>query len=143
MDTEFRINFLRVRMSFTDPRAMRGLSKFEPVTVVIVDRDRMVREGFRLQLQRIQGVTVIGVASNGREAHFVISDLKPRRAIIEVALPVRNGIDVAAEIHELHPRIGLIMLTACLKHEYVVRSFRAGARGYVFKEGPPGELELA
>src|SRR5216117_3996942 len=102
----------------------------------------MVREAFRLLLERIR-ISVIGTVGNGRDAIFVISDLQPKLAFIDMLLPIRSGIDVAAEIHRQHPSIGLIILTSHPNDDYVARSFKAGVSGYVCKGGPPTELELA
>ena len=118
-----------------------GLNE-EPITTVIVDDDYMVREGFRLLLES-RGVKVLGTTGNGRDAIFLVADLRPRLALIDIQLLCCNGIDIAAEIHKQYPCVGLIMLTAHLRQEYVLRSFRVGAKAYVYKGGSPIELELA
>lgn len=112
------------------------------ITAVIVDDDGMVREGLRLQVER-RGIHVVGEAANGRDAMFVITDRQPRVALIDINLPIRNGIDVAAEVHALYPAVGVIMLADSLRHDHVVRSFRSGAAGYVCKGRPPEELDFA
>lgn len=115
----------------------------DQVTVVVVEDDEMVREWICLALQRLEGVKVLGAAANGRDAASVVGKLQPALAILDLGLPDRNGIDVASEIHRRHPSIGVIMLTGHNQHDEVVRSFKAGAKGYVSKAGHPGELEIA
>jgi DNA-binding NarL/FixJ family response regulator len=113
-----------------------------PITAILVDDDGMVREGFRLQVER-HGIAVIGEAANGRDAVFLIADRQPSVALIDISLPIRNGIEVAAEVHQSYPAIGLIMLSDSRRHGDVVRSFKAGAAGYVCKGRPAEELAFA
>jgi DNA-binding NarL/FixJ family response regulator len=112
------------------------------ITAVIVDDEGMVREGFRLQIER-SGIHVVGEATNGRDAMFVIADRQPNVALIDINLPIRNGIEVAAEVHRLYPPVGLIMLADSVRRDLVVRSFKAGAAAYVWKGRPAEELGFA
>ena len=114
-----------------------------PITVVIADDDEMIRDLLCLLLQRIQGVSIVGQAGDGHHAGAIIAELQPQIAIIDIHLPRRSGIDVAAEIHRKCPAIGLILLTGYPDYQLVVRSFKAGAKAFVFKGRPAEEIEFA
>jgi len=105
----------------------------QDIRLLIVDDHDMIVEGFALLLERLPLVTVVGVAANGRDAITYVEQLQPNMVLLDISLPFRNGIDVAEEIAALYPDVRVIMLTAHREREHVVRSLRAGARGYVFK----------
>ena len=119
------------------------MSDERQTTVVVVEDDHMVRDWICVALRRLKAVTVIGEAANGRKAISVVDKLKPDIVILDIGLPQQNGIDVALEIHQRYPQIGVIMLSGHAQHDDVMRSFKAGARGYVSKAGHPAELEIA
>src|SRR6188768_520386 len=80
------------------------------------------------------GVEVVGEASNGREA------LKPDMAILDVAMPMLNGIEVTAQAMKAFPELKVIILSMYADESYVVRALTAGARAYLLKEATEEDL---
>ena len=111
--------------------------------VVLVDDDTMIAEGFGALLKQAAGVEVVGIASDGSSAINVVERSLPDLVILDIHLPVRNGMDACAEIHKRHPNIGIIMFTAYDDEEDVIGSLQAGARGFVSKRADFSELIAA
>src|SRR5689334_6909672 len=92
------------------------------ITIVLADDHAMVADGFCELLQKLPRVFVVGTAKNGREVISKVETLQPSIVLLDIELPILNGIDAAAEIHHRFPSIGIIMLTAYPWHDYVLRS---------------------
>jgi DNA-binding NarL/FixJ family response regulator len=86
------------------------------------------------------GVEVVGEASNGREALKLIETLKPDMAILDVAMPMLNGIEVTAQAMKAFPDLKVIILSMYADESYVVRALTAGARAYLLKEATEEDL---
>ena len=110
-----------------------------PVHIVIADDHAIVRQGLRALLENEQ-FEVVGEASNGQEAVQLVEKLHPAVAVLDVAMPVLNGIDAAREISKLNPRTKTILLTMLTDDQYVLESLRAGVKGYVLKSNTSDEL---
>jgi len=118
------------------------MSPSKKIKVVLVDDDEMVRQGIQLLLEK-DGITVTGQASNGYEALFIVAQVKPDIALVDVDLPQLNGIEVAFRIRRTHPKIAVIMLSGHRQHDEVVRALKIGAMGYVWKGSDFSELRFA
>ncbi len=114
----------------------------QKITTVLVDDDEMVREGIQLLLER-EGISVLAQAANGREALTLVKQHQPQIALLDIFLPLVNGIELAGRIRKDYPKTSPIMLSAHRDHDSVVRSLKAGAKGYVWKGGSFSELALA
>jgi two-component system, NarL family, response regulator NreC len=110
------------------------------VRILLADDHGIVRRGMRALLDTEPGVEVVGEASNGREALKLIETLRPDMAILDVAMPMLNGIEVAAQAIKLDPELKVIMLSMYADEAYVVRALTAGARGYLLKEATEDDL---
>jgi two-component system, NarL family, response regulator NreC len=110
------------------------------VRILLADDHGIVRRGMRALLDTEPGVEVVGEASNGREALKLIETLRPDMAILDVAMPMLNGIEVAAQAMKLDPELKVIMLSMYADEAYVVRALTAGARGYLLKEATEDDL---
>jgi two-component system response regulator NreC len=86
------------------------------------------------------GVEVVGEAANGREALKAIETLRPDMAILDVAMPMLNGIEVTAQAVKMMPELRVIILSMYADESYVVRALTAGARGYLLKEATEEDL---
>ena len=113
------------------------------VTVLVVDDQRLVREGIASLLDIQPGVTVIGTAVNGQEAVEKAESLTPDVILMDVRMPVMDGITATIEIRQNLPNCQVLMLTTFDDEEYIVRSLQAGARGYLLKDIPATDLAQA
>jgi len=100
--------------------------------VLLADDHQIVRQGLRAILVAA-GHEVIGEASDGREALKLARTLNPDIAVLDLSMPLLNGLDAAREIRRLAPDIKIILLTMYTDKGYVLQALRAGARGYVVK----------
>jgi len=107
--------------------------------VVLADDHVLVRQAVKGELEQ-QGCAVVGEASDGQEAVQLCSKLLPDIAVLDVSMPVLNGIDAALEIAKTSPRTGVILLTMHTDDEFILRGLRAGVRGYVLKTRTMSDL---
>jgi DNA-binding NarL/FixJ family response regulator len=113
------------------------------VTVLVVDDQRLVREGIASLLDIQEGIQVIGQAMDGREAIDKAETLAPDVILMDVRMPVMDGILATAHISRQLPGCRIIMLTTFDDEEYIVKSLRAGAVGYLLKDIPASQLAQA
>ena len=114
----------------------RWIGDRSDVTVLVVDDQRLVREGIASLLDIQDGIQVIGQAVNGQEAIEKALALNPDVILMDVRMPVLDGILATAQIHRQLPGCRVIMLTTFDDEEYVIKSLRAGAVGYLLKDIP-------
>lgn len=110
--------------------------------ILIADDHSLVREGFRSLLER-QGFTVVGEAEDGREATRLAQELRPDVAILDLTMPLLNGLDATREIARISPRTKTILLTVHTEDQYVLQGLHAGIRGYVLKSQATADLVQA
>lgn len=113
------------------------------ITIFIADDHAVVRDGLQTMLEAQGDLKVIGHAANGHEAVSQITQLCPDIAIVDLAMPELNGIDVTKEVIKASPSIGVIILSMYSTREYILQSLRAGALGYVLKESAGVEVVRA
>ena len=116
-----------------------------PVTVLIADDQAMVREGFGALLAAQQDLTVVGHDADGREAVSEVVRLRPDVVLMDVRMPVLNGLEATAEIvsRRLDPPSRILMLTTFDIDDYVYEALRLGASGFLLKDAPADELVRA
>src|SRR3954453_14285452 len=112
------------------------------VRVMLADDHEMVRQGLRVLLER-EGFEVVAEAPDGREAMKLCEIHRPEVAILDLAMPLLNGVDAAREIIKTPPRIKVILLTMHTEDHLILESLRAGVTGYVLKTKASGELVQA
>jgi two-component system response regulator NreC len=113
------------------------------IRILIADDHGIVRAGLKLLLNRISGTEVVAEASDGREAVRLAKAFQPDIALIDVAMPLLNGLDAARQIARENPRTGIIVLSMYMDESYILRALDAGARGYLIKDNADDELENA
>ena len=113
------------------------------VTVLVVDDQRLVREGIASLLHIQEGISVVGQAVNGQEAVEKALAMSPDVVLMDVRMPVMDGIVATAQLHRQLPGCQVIMLTTFDDEEYIVKSLRAGAVGYLLKDIPASQLARA
>ncbi len=110
-----------------------------PLRILLADDHVIVRQGFRALLERA-GFEVVGEADNGLQAIELAGKLRPDVAVLDLAMPILNGIDAAREIRKASDQTKLILLTMHTQKKFVLESLRAGIRGYVVKSTAACEL---
>ncbi|WP_318412812.1 response regulator transcription factor [Photobacterium leiognathi] len=106
----------------------------QTIKVVIVDDHQVVIDGFMARLQLEPDIDVIGTASNGIEALEVISQLDPDVILMDISMPIMNGIDATAQIKKQYSDAKVLMLTMHDNREYIMKVMQVGAMGYMLKE---------
>lgn len=110
------------------------------ITVLLADDHIMVRDGLRYILEAAGDIQIIALASNGKEAVALASANCPNIAVIDISMPVMDGIEAARQILKVCPHTRIVMLSMYHTGEYVQRALKAGAFGYVLKDGAGHEL---
>jgi two-component system response regulator NreC len=110
--------------------------------IILADDHAVVREGLRILLER-EGFEVAADASDGREAIRLCETHHPEVAVLDIAMPLLNGIDAAREITKSDSRTKVVLLTMHTEDHLVLESLRAGATGYVLKSKASSELVQA
>ena len=112
------------------------------VTVLIADDHQIVRQGLKALLER-EGFKVLGEAANGQEAVQMAEELHPDVAVLDLAMPILNGIDATREILRASPKTKSILLTMHTDRRYILEGLRGGAKGYVMKTHAADDLVRA
>jgi len=115
----------------------------DPITILIVDDQRLIREGIASLLDIQEGVAVVGTAVNGQEAIDRALALTPDVVLMDVRMPVMDGVTATAHLKKLLPASQVLMLTTFDDDEYIVKSMQAGASGYLLKDIPAADLAQA
>src|SRR4051794_36773592 len=113
------------------------------VRVLVVDDQRLMRDGIASLLSIQPGVAVVGTAANGQEALEQAEALKPDVILMDIRMPVMDGVAATAEVHRRLPGCKVLMLTTFDDEEYVAEALRAGAGGYLLKDIPAADLAQA
>jgi DNA-binding NarL/FixJ family response regulator len=113
------------------------------VRVLVVDDQRIVREGLSLLLRTTPGVELVGAAENGRQALDLIAELAPDVVLMDLGMPELDGVEATRAVRENHPGVQVIVLTTYSDDEPVFAALRAGARGYLTKDAEADELARA
>lgn len=115
----------------------------DPIRVVIADDHPIVRSGLTALLGSLDGIEVVGVATNGREAVDQARQLRPDVLVLDLQMPDLDGFAAAREIAQVAPLVAVLVLTMFADDDSVFAAMRAGARGYVVKGAEQGEIERA
>ncbi len=107
--------------------------------VLLADDHALVRQGLKAFLER-QGFQVVGEASNGEEALRMAVKTQPNIVIMDISMPVLNGLDAARELQKSFPKTKVTLLTKHDVDQYVAEAFRVGVRGYVLKSQVADDL---
>lgn len=110
------------------------------ITILIVDPHIVVRHGLSKWLEAIPDLDVVGLAADGQEGLQLCGALRPDVVLMDIAMPVLNGVEAIAQIRETWPEIAVIAFTATVDGEVVNAAFAAGAMGYLLKDVTPEVL---
>ena len=112
------------------------------IRVVLVDDEPLLRHGLRMILEGAPGISVIGEAGNGKEGVELILAEEPDVVLMDIRMPVMDGIEATAQLHSLAGarNIPVVMLTAFDTDEFILHALRAGAVGFLLKTTAPEAL---
>lgn len=110
------------------------------IEIIIVDDHGLLRAGLKNIIEQKANMQVIGEASDGREGIKIVSKLLPDVVVIDVAMPGLNGIEATKQIHKNNPEIKIIGLSMHSGKQFIQGMFKAGAHGYLLKDGDSDEL---
>lgn len=106
----------------------------EPIRVLLVDDQRLMREGLRTLLELHRDLRVVGEAGDGHEAEDLTDQLRPRVVLMDLRMPRLDGVTATQRIKQRWPEVQVLVLTTFDDDELVFRSIEAGASGYLLKD---------
>lgn len=113
------------------------------IDLLLVDDHAMVRRGLQVFLSTQPDIKVIGEASNGREALERTAELHPDIILMDLHMPVMDGIETAKQLRISHPQVKIIVLTSFSDQDHVLPAIRVGIKGYLLKDIEPEALVVA
>jgi two-component system, NarL family, response regulator NreC len=113
------------------------------IRILLADDHGVVRKGLRFLLERQAGVEIVGEAADGREAVRLAESLEPDIVIMDIAMPLLNGIEATAQMVKRNPGLGVIILSMHSDEDYLLSALNAGAKGYLLKESAEVDLVRA
>ncbi|MGW0737648.1 response regulator [Streptomyces sp. NPDC002851] len=111
-----------------------------PVRVLLADDEEMIRHGVRLILRHAEGIDVVAEAVNGAEAVRLAAETRPDVALVDIRMPVLDGLAAVEQMVALDPAPQVVMLTTFGDEENVTHALRSGATGFLLKDEGPQEL---
>ena len=113
------------------------------IRVLLADDQELVRSGFRLILELVDGIEVVGEAPDGREAVRLAKELQPDVVLMDVRMPELDGIEATRRLRQADVDARVLVLTTFDLDEYVYGAMRAGASGFLLKDAPREQLVTA
>ncbi len=106
----------------------------KPIRVLITDDHFIVRQGLRLVLKTAADIELVGEATNGEEALQLTAEHQPHVVLMDLRMPVMDGLTAIEQLRQLHPQVAVIILTTYNEDEMMLRGLQLGARGYLLKD---------
>jgi DNA-binding NarL/FixJ family response regulator len=112
----------------------------DKIRLLLVDDHVVVRQGLRMVLSLEPDLEIIGEANNGQEALGLVKKLNPQVVLMDLLMPVMDGVSAIRAVKKDYPDIEVVALTSVLEDRLVIDAVEAGAAGYLLKESGPEEL---
>ena len=113
------------------------------IRLLLIDDHEVVRAGIKRVFDEQPGAVAFGEASGAREALKLVREEEWDAVVLDISLGERSGLDVLKELHQLRPKLPVLILSMHSEEQYARRAFKAGAAGYIAKDSPRGELVRA
>lgn len=114
-----------------------------PISILIVEDQRIVREGLLALFEDEPELTIVGEAANGAEAVALYVRLRPDVVMMDLQMPVMDGAEATRQIRAASPEARILVLTTYATDEFIFKALRAGAQGYLLKDASADELLAA
>ena len=121
-------------------RRIGKIQNIMTISVLLVDDHELVRQGLRALLEGEPDLTLSGEAATADEALVAVRSLKPNVAVVDLALPGMNGLELTRQMTARHPDTKVLVLSMHADEAYVSEALRSGAMGYILKEAPSAEF---
>jgi two-component system response regulator NreC len=115
----------------------------QKISILIADDHTLLRSGIRALLKEEQDMVIVGEAGDGREATRLAAQLNPNVILMDIAMPLLNGLEATRQIKREHPEINVLILTMYDHEEYFHQTLEVGASGYIIKRAAASELVAA
>ena len=113
------------------------------IKVAIIDDQKILTEGLKMILSADPIIEVIGTGENGKEALSICKTYLPDVILMDIQMPVMNGVDSTRQIKEKYPSVKIIVLTTFDDDKYIFEAIKHGASGYLLKDTPPNKIAEA
>lgn len=113
------------------------------IKVLIVDDQSLIREGLTMMLSLYDSISIVGEAANGKEAIEILKNKEVDLILMDIRMPVMDGVETTKVIKESYPEIKVLILTTFNEDEYIFEGLRNGANGYLLKDIGSEELVKA
>ncbi|SFF00503.1 two component transcriptional regulator, LuxR family [Paenibacillus algorifonticola] len=115
----------------------------EPIRLVIADDQRLLRESLRTVIELEEDMKVVGLAENGQHACELVDELRPTLVLMDVQMPIMDGISAIRKIRARHPALPILILTTFTDDDYIIEGLAGGAIGYLLKDMDKANLLAA
>ncbi len=119
------------------------MSTLSPITIVLAEDHAIVREGIKILLETEADFKVVGEAVSGRQAVDMVHDLRPDVVVMDIAMPLLNGLEATRQIRKDVPKTKVVILSAHSDDTYVEHAMKLGASGFVIKQTSASSLSEA
>jgi DNA-binding NarL/FixJ family response regulator len=113
------------------------------IKVLLVDDQSLIRQGLKALLELEADLEIVGEAENGEIAVNLVEEFHPDVVLMDIRMPIMDGVATTREIHQRFPKIKILVLTTFDDDEYVTAALQSGAMGYLLKDTPSEELAVA
>ncbi len=113
------------------------------INIVIVDDQSILREGLKLVLSKVEKFNIIGTGENGKDAYNLCKDNHVDVVLMDIKMPIMDGVEATKLIKRDFPHINIIILTTFNDDEYIFEALKYGASGYLLKDATMDKIEEA
>jgi len=110
------------------------------IRILLADDHSIVRAGLRRIIEDSGDIEVIAEAADGHEAVQKAHETQPDVAVIDISMPIMDGLEVISQLHHYYPKMPILILTMHEEEQYVFRAISAGAKGYITKRSAPEQM---
>lgn len=111
--------------------------------IIVADDQTSVREGLAVLLGGLPDIDVVAAAADGEQVLALVAEHRPDAVLLDLHMPVLNGIETTRRLRALHPHVAIVVLTTYLEDSFVLDALRAGARSYLTKDADRKDIANA